>query len=138
MSTTLLHTARAGFFSYRGEYSIDHRGVPTAGHRNRHGIAGAAGRYMAMQALIVEEHRNAEPKNCRVALRRSSLIDARRSATEDQPARRVPANLVGRQVMPHDLAIDVVLADAASDELRVLGPKIENENPLYSRSPQSP
>src|SRR5207253_5989318 len=62
--------------------------------------------------------------------RRAFLINARWPAAQNQPARRMPLNLLRRDVVPHNLAIDVILAYAAGNELGILGPKIEHQHTL--------
>ena len=43
-------------------------------------------------------------------------------------ARPMFADAFGRDVVPHDLAIDMLFADAPRDELGVLGTEIHHEN----------
>ena len=63
-------------------------------------------------------------------LRRAVGVHARRPAGEDQPLRGQLANALGRDVVPHDLAVDVLLAHAAGDELGVLRAEVEHEHAL--------
>ena len=40
-------------------------------------------------------------------------------------------DLIGGDVMTNDFAVDVLFADATSDQLCVLGSEIEDENTLF-------
>jgi hypothetical protein len=44
----------------------------------------------------------------------------------------VPADLLGRDIVPDDFAKDIAFADAARDELRILGAEIQYENALLT------
>ena len=46
------------------------------------------------------------------------------------PLGRELADALGRDVVPHDLAVDVLLADAAGDELGVLRAEVEDQHAL--------
>ena len=63
-------------------------------------------------------------------LRRAVGVHAGRAAGEDEPLRRELADALGRDVVPHDLAVDVLLAHPAGDELGVLRAEVEHEHPL--------
>ena len=67
------------------------------------------------------EELGADPRRVRVVARR-------RAAREDDPARRQLADLLERQVERVDLGVDVLLAHAARDELRVLRAEVEDED----------
>ncbi len=95
-------------------------------HLPAHGLADQ------LHAVADAQHGNAQLEDFRIALRRALGVDARRAAGEDQPLRRKFANPLGCDVVPHDLAVDVLLADAAGDELHILGAEIEHEHPLGS------
>ena len=66
----------------------------------------------------------------RVASRAPLGVHAGRSAGEDQALRRELADARGRDIVPHDLAVDVLLAHAAGDELGVLRAEVEHEHAL--------
>ena len=70
-----------------------------------------------------------------IALRRALGVDARRAAGKDQPFGRKLADARGRDVVPHDLAVHVLLANAAGDELGVLRAEIEHEHALGGEMP---
>ena len=65
-----------------------------------------------------------------IALRCAVGVDAGRAAGKDDALGRELANALGRDVVPHDLAVDVLLAHAASDELGVLRAEVEHEHAL--------
>jgi len=83
-----------------------------------------------LHAVADAEHRNAESKNRRVAPWRARLVDARRPAGEDDALGVERTDAVGGHVVPDDLAIDMLLANPPSDELRVLRAEVEHEHPL--------
>ena len=83
-----------------------------------------------LHAVADAEHRDAELEDLRIALRRAVGVHARRAAGEDQPLRRELAHPLGRDVVPHDLAVHVLLADPAGDQLDVLRAEVEHEHPL--------
>ncbi len=83
-----------------------------------------------LHAVADAEHGDAEVEDGGVALGRAFGVHARWAAGENQPFRGQFANAVGRDVVPHDLAVHVLLADAAGDELGVLRAEIENEHAL--------
>ncbi len=56
------------------------------------------------------------------------FVHARRAAGEDQALGREFADALGRDVVPDDLAVDVVLAHAAGDQLGVLRAEVENQH----------
>ena len=76
------------------------------------------------------EHGNAQLEDRGITLRRSLGIHTCRPARQYQPLGRQLANSRRRDVVPHNLAINVVLANAAGDELGVLSPKIEHKHAL--------
>jgi hypothetical protein len=63
----------------------------------------------------------------RVHMRRALGVDARRPSREDERGRGAALDLLGGDVVRHDLRVDARLAHAARDELRVLRPEVENE-----------
>ncbi len=56
------------------------------------------------------------------------LVDAGRPAGEDDAPGSQLANALGRDVVPHDLAVDVLLAHAPGDQLGVLRAEIEDQH----------
>ncbi len=61
------------------------------------------------------------------------LVDARRAAREDDARRLEPADDVEPHVEGMDLAVDVELAHAPGDQLRVLRAEVEDEDHYSSR-----
>ena len=59
---------------------------------------------------------------------RTGSVDAGRAAGEDDAARLQLGDARGRQVVAHDLAEDVLFADAAGDELAVLRAEVEDQD----------
>ena len=74
--------------------------------------------------------RECQGQRCRVALRRAVGIHAGRSAGEDDAFWCNLADTIGRDVVPHDFAVHMLLADSSSDELGVLRAEVENEHAL--------
>src|SRR5205823_3173422 len=67
------------------------------------------------------------------ASRRAGLIDARRTAGENDAARLHFTHALRRDVIAHDLAEDVVLAHPSSDELAVLRAEVEDQDAFRVR-----
>ena len=55
-------------------------------------------------------------------------VDRGRPATENDPGRCPGGELLSRQVVGNDLAIDVGLTHPSGDELRVLGPEVDDQD----------
>ncbi len=70
---------------------------PSASHSQLHAVADA-------------QHRNAELKQFRIAMRRAGFIDAGRPAGKNQSFGRNFAHPRGRDVVPHDFAVNILLA----------------------------
>ncbi len=122
------------------------RGLRDAGEQRvirRHGAGGPAvlprvclphapTEHLASQlhAIADAEHGDAEREQRRIAAGRVRLVDARRAPGQDDSLRCELPDAVRRDVVADDFAVDVLLADAASDQLRVLGAEVENEHAL--------
>ena len=98
-------------------------------------FAGVAVRHLAaecfdheLKAVADAQHRDAEFEDGRVAFRGVGLVYARRAAAQDDARGRGGADLLRRGLPGDDPAVDVELADAACDELAVLGSEIQHEN----------
>ena len=74
------------------------------------------------------EHGHAQLVDARIDARRAFGIHARGPAREHDAARRERADLRERPVRRLDLAVDALLADAARDQLAVLGAEIEDQD----------
>src|SRR5262249_24613391 len=72
-----------------------------------------------LHAVADAEDRDVQVEDRGVAARSIGLVDARRSAGEDDALRLQLGDTGGRQVVAHHLAEDVQLAHAPGDELRV-------------------
>src|SRR3954451_20041524 len=81
-----------------------------------------------LHAVTDAEDGDAEVEDCGVAVRSALGIHARRAAGEDQSDWGEFAHAADRDVVPYDLGIDVLLANAASDELGELRTEIQNEH----------
>src|SRR5262245_23743117 len=86
-----------------------------------------------LHAVADAEHGNAEVEDRRVELRRPRLVDAGRSTGENKAAWCQLADTRRRYVVTHDLAKDILLAHAPSDELAVLRAEVDDENTLVRR-----
>src|SRR5438105_1672135 len=87
-----------------------------------------------LHAVADAEHRNARAQRIGIDLRRVRVVDARRSAAQDQPRRMALLELCPRRRPRHELAVDVGLADAARDQLAELGAEVEHEDGLQPRA----
>src|SRR5581483_11480625 len=83
-----------------------------------------------MQAIADAEDGNPQFKDGRVALRSTRIVHAGRAARKNEAAWRHLRDARGREIVPDDLAKNVLLADAPSDELSVLGAEVKNEDAL--------
>src|SRR5262249_48390232 len=86
-----------------------------------------------LHAVADAKHRDAEVEDSGVALRGARLVDARGAAGEEQAARPQLGDAGGRQVGAHDLAEDILLADAPGDQLAVLRAEVEDQDPFTFR-----
>lgn len=83
-----------------------------------------------LHAVTDAEHGHAELEDAAVGQRRVSGIHAGRAAAEDQAARFHRGDPRGGGVVADDGGIHVALTDAARDDLRVLGPEIQDDDLL--------
>ena len=98
-------------------------------------LPAAARRHLAAEQMAHQLHAvtdaedgNAELKDGRVDGRGVFFVDAGRAAGEDDAGGLQFAHALGRDVVPDDLAEDVLLAHPAGDQLTVLRAEIEDEN----------
>jgi hypothetical protein len=84
-------------------------------------------------AVTDAEHRQAEVEETRVALGRILVVNALRAARQNYCAGSDGRDRFDRDGARMDLAIDLRLANAARDELRVLSAVVENEDRLPRR-----
>ena len=83
-----------------------------------------------LQPVADTQDRDAHLEDAAVDERRARLLDAERAAREHDPARLEGADLLHGHRAGVDLAVNVQLADAAGNELRVLRAEIEDEDLL--------
>ena len=81
-----------------------------------------------LQAVTDAQHGNAELENVRVRQRRVFGIHTGRAAGQDHAFGRERGDFRGGRVVAQDHGVDVALADAARDDLRVLRPEIQNDD----------
>ena len=81
-----------------------------------------------VQSVADSQHRASDAQNLGRDVRRVGLIEARGTARKNDSARAHRADLCDREIVRMNLAIDLGLAHAASDELRVLAAEIQNED----------
>jgi signal transduction histidine kinase len=74
------------------------------------------------------EHRDPEPEHPGVDVRRARLVHRGWASGEDDPGRAAGQQIENGRVVGNDLRVDVTLADPARDELRILGPEVDNQN----------
>ena len=81
-----------------------------------------------VQPVADSQHRAPHAQHFRRDVRRVGLVEARGAAGKDDSARAHRADLFDREIVRVNLAIDLGLAHAASDELRVLAAEIQNQD----------
>src|ERR1700761_4544064 len=98
-------------------------------------LAPSAGRDVAAEPLAEKLHavadaedRDAGLEHALVGLRRALGVNAGRSAGENNAGGAQAFQDAGRGVVTDDFRVDIQLAHAPGDDLRVLGTEIENEN----------
>src|SRR2546427_6589651 len=83
-----------------------------------------------LQSIADSEHRQAKVEDAGIGGGRIRIIDRRWSAGENDSDRRVLTNFFDFCVTREDRREDVLFADAAGYELRILCPEIEDNNRL--------
>ena len=83
-----------------------------------------------LHAVADTEHRQVLLKELLRHQRGSPVVDAGRPSGQDDPFRAVGLDRREGGGIRENLGIDLRFADAASDELCVLGPEVEDENPI--------
>ena len=81
-----------------------------------------------LHAVADPEDGDTEFIDARVGSGGALIVDAGRAAGEHDPGWVELSNGVQRSIVGVDFAVDVQLADAAGDELRVLGAEVENQD----------
>ena len=83
-----------------------------------------------LQAVADAEHRQAEMQHAVVGGRRVGVVDRGRAAGQDDARGRVALDFVQRSGAGKHDGEDVLFADAAGDELRVLRAEVEDDDRL--------
>ena len=98
-------------------------------------LAGRSALHLAAQRLAGQlhpvanaQHGQAEFEDRRIALRGARLVHAGRAAGKDDPLWGQFADPCGGDVVPDDLAVDVLLPNTPGDQLRVLRTEIQNQH----------
>ena len=111
-----------------GDFDMSPAVLPGLGIRD----LGTEGIADQLHPITNPQNRNPEFKNTRVTAGGAVFVDAARSPGKNQSAWLVPGNLLGSNIVPHDLAIDMLLAHPSGDQLGKLRTKIEHQDPLLS------
>src|SRR5688572_12498183 len=80
-----------------------------------------------LHAIADPQNRNAEVKDRAIGMRGGARIDAGGSPAENKALGTARLDFVGGNVESDDLRINLTLAHAARDHLRVLRPEVENQ-----------
>ena len=83
-----------------------------------------------LQAVADAQHRQSEMQDALVGRRRIGVIHGRRPARQHNARGRVALDFVERGGAGQDDGEDVLFADAARDELRILRAKVEDDDRL--------
>ena len=81
-----------------------------------------------LHSITYSQHRQTKIEDRRIALRRTWLVHASRSARKDDPLWRQFAQPGGRYIVPNYLAVYVLLPNTPGDELGVLRTEIQDQN----------
>ena len=81
-----------------------------------------------LQPVADAERGNIQLEDAIIAGRRGRIVDRRRPARENQGLRAHPHEILEGNRARHDHRVHLHLADAPGDELRVLGPEIEDDD----------
>ncbi len=111
-----------GALGGRGELGLAVLGDAALGHPAAEGVG------EELLAVADPQHRDAELEDVRVEAGGALGVHALGSAREDDRAGRAVADLAGGDRVGHDLGVDVGLAHATGDELRVLGAEVDDEH----------
>ncbi len=83
-----------------------------------------------LQAVADAQHRQSEVQDALVRWRRIGVVDGRRPAGQHDAGRMIAFDFVEGRVAGKDDGEDVLFADAARDELRILRAKVEDDDRL--------
>ena len=100
-------------------------------------LTGIAGNHWAVKGttdlphpIADAEDGNAQLEDSRIGMRRAVGVHAGRTARQNQTLRLQFQNALSREIVPHHLAKDLLVANPAGDELGGLPSEIEDENPF--------
>ena len=126
---TVFDEGDVAFRASRGNFGlvwVQGKGATLPDYARCHRALDAPAEHVAhvLHPVADPEHGNVQLEDARVAGRRVLLVDARRTAGEDDPLR--PLEPLGVDRVRHDLAVAVVLAHPPRDQLRVLRAEVED------------
>ena len=81
-----------------------------------------------LHSVANSQNRNPQGKNLRIRMRRALVVNAGRSARENNAFRAERGGFLRRNVKLDDLRINLALANPARDDLRVLRTEIEDQD----------
>jgi len=109
------------------------RGMPEFPLRGRLDTAAEHVRH-ELHAVADAEHRNTEVEDAILAPWRTLVTNTRWAARQNQPSRTARGQFAEGRLEREDLRVDLELAQAPGDELRVLGAEIEDQERLMSHA----
>ncbi len=86
-----------------------------------------------LHAVANAQHRDAQLKDFGVASGRPGFVNAGRASRQDDAFGSEFSQSLGRNVVPQNLAVNVLFADAPGDQLRVLGTEVQHDDSLLSQ-----
>src|SRR5256885_17245498 len=81
-----------------------------------------------LQAVANSEHGKSQLKYAWIGTGRVFVIDGRRPSGKNDPHRRIFLDVFNFRIAGENGGKDVLFADAACDQLRILRPKVEDNN----------
>ena len=85
---------------------------------------------MYCKSVADSEHRNAQLEDSGISGRSIFVIDRRWTAGKNDADRRITSNLIKLAIAGKNDGEDILFADAARDELRILRAKVEDNDGL--------
>jgi hypothetical protein len=81
-----------------------------------------------VQTVTNAQHGHSQAKDLAITLRRPRLVHAGRTTGENNSLGSQLTDAFGREIVPDDLAIDVLLPHAPGDQLRILRAEVEHQH----------